>query len=120
MYYPTDDLDTPPQPRFLDDSGVSGGYELETPVGSAQGVVGASGNADVSTPNNGGANNNNNNNSATNDEEEEEEDDDEEVADDGTATGTGAGGAVHGAAGHPPPLPYRSPKRLSQDCQSIF
>ncbi|CAB9530966.1 promoting complex subunit 10 [Seminavis robusta] len=78
MYYPQDDMDTPPQPRFLDDSGASGG-DATTP-------------ANDSTPGGGTA------------ESEDDEEEEEEVADDGTATG-GAGGGDQDMAtpGHPPP-----------------
>jgi anaphase-promoting complex subunit 10 len=80
MYYPQDDMDTPPQPRFLDDSGTDTSHQA-----------------------------NHNNNAITHEAANESEDDEEEedeAADDGTATGGGAGGEqdLQGETpGHPPP-----------------
>jgi anaphase-promoting complex subunit 10 len=79
MYYPSDDLDTPPQPRFhLDDSAASGGGDPDTPAGNSQ----------ATTPNAG-----------ADAESEEEEEEEEEVAD-----GAGATDAQGGPLSHPAPL----------------
>lgn len=119
MYYPSDDLDTPPQPRYMEDSGVTADDDDDDVDTSAGGGAAGSSNADGDTPaggggargggrGGGGANNNTTttttNNNNNNDDEEEEEEEDDEVGDDGTATGGGAGGGTAHPPGVPPPL----------------
>jgi anaphase-promoting complex subunit 10 len=76
MYYPQDDTDTPPQPRFLDDSGMDASHQANHHLNAAE---------------------------AANESEDDDEEEDE-VADDGTATPAGGEHDLQGGTpGHPSP-----------------
>ena len=97
MYYPPDDLDTPPQPRFLDDSGASGGVDDDDGPAGAGG-----GDAADDTPA-GGQSAAASRTGGNGSDDDEEDDDDDEVADDGTAAQDALPGTTGGAGGVPEP-----------------